>query len=110
MDKQIQTINTGPDYKKIYHDFIKSKCPDKWENVKRYLSKESMSLSDVLKVNNIIFVDRISENQKFKSYDKEAIFEMLTYQKKHKLNNSQLARHFKLSRNTVTKWRRIFLL
>lgn len=110
MAKQVQTINTGPDYKRIYHDFINSKCPDKLKYVKRYLSKERMSLSDVLKVNNIIFSDRLSENQKFKSYDKAAIFEMLIYQKKHKLNNSQLARHFRLSRNTVTRWKRIFLV
>lgn len=110
MDKQVQTVDTGPNYKRIYHDFIESKCPDKLEYVKRYLSKETMSLSDVLKVNNIIFFDRLSENQKFKSYDKQTIFEMLDYQKKHKLNNSQLAKHFKLSRNTVTKWKRIFLV
>jgi hypothetical protein len=110
MDKQVQTINTGPDYKRIYHDFIESKCPDKLKYVKRYLSKEIMSLSDVLKVNNIIFYDRLSENQKFKSYDKQTIFEILYYQKWYKLNNSQLARHFKLSRNTITKWKRIFLV
>ncbi|WP_317048662.1 hypothetical protein [Chryseobacterium sp. KLBC 52] len=74
------------------------------------MSKESMSLSDVLKINNIIFFDGVSENQKFKSYDKQTIFEILEYQKKYKLNNSQLAKHFKLSRNTVTKWKRIFLV
>lgn len=109
MDKQVQIINTGPDYKRIYHDFIESKCPDKLKYVKQYLSKEKMSLSDVLKINDIIFFDRLSQNQKFKSYDKQTIFEILDYQKKHKLNNSQLAKHFKLSRNTVTKWKRIFL-
>ncbi len=110
MDKQVQTVNTGPNYKRIYHDFIESKCPDKLEYIKCYMSKESMSLSDVLKINNIIFFDGVSENQKFKSYDKQTIFEILEYQKKYKLNNSQLAKHFKLSRNTVTKWKRIFLV
>ncbi|WP_076597930.1 MULTISPECIES: transposase [unclassified Chryseobacterium] len=108
MEKQEQIINTGPDYKRIYHDFIESKCPDKLKYVKRYLSKEIMSLSDILKVNNIIFYDRLSENQKFKSYDKQTIFEILDYQKRYKLSNSQLARHFKLSRNTIAKWKRIF--
>ncbi|MEG0926821.1 helix-turn-helix domain-containing protein [Chryseobacterium sp.] len=110
MDKQIQAINTSPNYKRIYHDFIQSKCPDKWENVKDFFSKKSMSLSDVLKINNIIFLDKLSESQKFKSYDREAIIEMLEYQKKHKLNNKQLALHFRLSRNTVTKWKRKFLV
>ncbi|WP_277115134.1 helix-turn-helix domain-containing protein [Chryseobacterium sp.] len=108
MEKQEQIINTGPDYKRIYHDFIESKCPEKLKYVKRYLSKEIMSLSDILKVNNIIFYDRLSENQKFKSYDKQTIFEILDYQKRYKLINSQLARHFKLSRNTIAKWKRIF--
>ncbi|WP_106915781.1 transposase [Chryseobacterium aurantiacum] len=110
MDKQIQAVNTSPNYKRIYHDFIQSKCPDKWENVKDFFSKENMSLSDVLKINNIIFFGKLSESQKFKSYDKEAIIEMLEYQKKHKLNNKQLALHFRLSRNTVTKWKRKFLV
>jgi hypothetical protein len=110
MDKQVQIINIGPNYKQIYHDFIAAKCPDKREFVKGYLSKESLSLSDVLKINAIIFLDGISESQKFKSYDKQAIIEILDYQKKYRLNNSQLASHFKLSRNTVTKWKRIFLI
>lgn len=110
MDKQVQIINIGPNYKQIYHDFIAAKCPDKREFVKGYLSKDSLSLSDVLKINAIIFLDGISESQKFKSYDKQAIIEILDYQKKYRLNNSQLASHFKLSRNTVTKWKRIFLI
>ncbi|SDI84688.1 helix-turn-helix domain-containing protein [Chryseobacterium jejuense] len=110
MAKQVQTLNTGPNYKQIYHDFIAAKCPDKKESVKAFLSKDSLSLSDVLKINQIIFFDGSSENQKFKSYDKQAIFEILQYQKKHQLNNRQLAAHFKLSRNTVSKWKRIFLI
>ncbi|MGE8555841.1 MAG: helix-turn-helix domain-containing protein [Chryseobacterium jejuense] len=110
MAKQIQTLNIGPNYKQIYHDFIASKCPDKRESVEVFLSKDTLSLSDVLKINKIIFFDGSSESQKFKSYDKQAIFEILKYQKKHQLNNSQLAKHFKLSRNTVSKWKRMFLL
>ncbi|EFK34275.1 Uncharacterised protein [Chryseobacterium gleum] len=109
MDKQVQTVNTGPNYKQIYHDFITAKCPDKRQFVKGFLSKDKLSLSDVLKINDILFFSGLSENQKFKSYDKEAIFEILEYQQKNKLNNSQLANHFKLSRNTVTKWKRTFL-
>jgi len=110
MDKQIQIINIGPNYKQIYHDFIEAKCPDKREFVKGFLSKDTLSVSDVLKINNIIFFDGLSESQKFKSYDKQAIFEILDYQKAHRLNNTQLASHFKLSRNTVTKWKRTFLI
>lgn len=110
MAKQVQTLNTGPDYKRIYQDFIAAKCPEKKESVKVFLSQDSLSLSDVLKINRIIFFDGSSENQKFKSYDKQAILEILNYQKKHQLNNRQLANHFKLSRNTVAKWKRMFLI
>ncbi|HUH25918.1 MAG TPA: helix-turn-helix domain-containing protein [Flavobacterium sp.] len=47
-------------------------------------------------------------NQKYRSYDKATIIEILNYQKKNGLNNTQLANHFKLSRNTVAKWERLF--
>lgn len=47
-------------------------------------------------------------NQKYRSYDKATIIEILNYQKKNSLNNTQLSNHFKLSRNTVTKWKTLF--
>lgn len=48
-------------------------------------------------------------NKKHRSYSKSDIIKILNHQKKNQLNNSQLARHFGLSRNTVTKWKRLFL-
>ena len=109
MDKKIRATHIGPNYKQIYYDFIASKCPDKTEIVKHFLAKDELSISDVLKINNILFSNTLSSNQKFKSYDKEAVFEILNYQKKHKLNNSQLGRYFKLSRNTIAKWKNLNL-
>ena len=60
------------------------------------------------KLNEIIFGKK-TENQKFKSYKRSDILKILDYQKKYKLNNSQLANHFNISRNTVTKWKKMFL-
>ncbi len=109
MDKKIQKVVCQPDYKRIYSDFIAVKCPEKKEIVACFLSKDTLSLSDILKMNNLLFDKNSAENQKHKSYDENTILEMLEYQKKHRLNNTQLANHFKLSRNSVAKWKRMFL-
>lgn len=74
--------------------------------------KENLSIMNVIELNNKIFGlkdrDTLAFNQKHKSYDHEAILQILTYQNKEKLTNAQLANHFRLSRNTVTKWRRLY--
>lgn len=74
--------------------------------------KEQCSTLDIVKINHILFgsLSRPMKdfNQKLKSYDSNSILEILNYQKKNKLNNFQLAAHFKLSRNTVTKWKKLF--
>ena len=97
-----------PDYKRIYSDIINLKYPLKSEICKKILSKQSLSKIDLITLDKLIFGEA-PENQKYRSYDKKTIFKILDYQKKNNLNNVQLALHFKLSRNTVTKWKRIFL-
>ncbi|GAA4160324.1 hypothetical protein GCM10022217_24170 [Chryseobacterium ginsenosidimutans] len=103
---------TTPDYKRIYSDLIAEKFPDRKE-CKIILSKERLSELDVITLNNILFKDNnkdtTSLNQKHRSYNQDTILEILRYQKKNKLNNIQVAKHFKLSRNTVAKWKKIFL-
>ncbi|MDR6919880.1 MULTISPECIES: helix-turn-helix domain-containing protein [Chryseobacterium] len=106
--------NTSPDYKTIYRDILHQKFPDKIEECLPLLDKKCLSAVDILSLNQKIFgnLDKESEqfNQKQHSYKKSDILQILDYQKKYQLNNSQLANHFKLSRNTVTKWRKIFLV
>ncbi|WP_126653733.1 helix-turn-helix domain-containing protein [Chryseobacterium aureum] len=100
-----------PDYRKIYQDIIELKHPEKEANCRNILQNEVLSLKDVMKLNSIIFENVITTstfNQRHKSYDKEMIFYILDYQKKNKLNNIQLAAKFKMSRNTVTKWKKLF--
>lgn len=112
MDKQIQKISC-PDYKRIYNDIIITKYPDKREKCQPLLKKQQLSALDIIKLNSLIFDkgsrEDLAFNQRHKSYSYSAIREILEYQVKNKLNNTQLANHFKLSRNTVAKWRRLML-
>jgi len=107
-------MKNAPDYKTIYTDILHSKFPDKKEECLPLLKKKNLSAIDILRLNRKIFgstgKEALTENQKHRSYTKSDILYLLDYQKKHKLNNSQLARHFKLSRNSVAKWKKMFLV
>lgn len=96
-----------PDYKKIYQDMVILKFPEKKESCNRILKKNKLSSLDILTLNNIIFGHQ-EDNQRFKSYDVKTIKEILHWQKKYGATNLALAHEFKLSRNTVTKWKRMF--
>ncbi|KAA0128663.1 helix-turn-helix domain-containing protein [Chryseobacterium sp. SN22] len=103
---------TAPDYRKIYEDMIRMKYPDKETLCRSILEKKNIDLFDVIRLNAIITgknaQEKIQGDQKLKSYDKDTILQILDYQKKHGMNNTALASHFKLSRNTVAKWRKLF--
>ena len=110
MDKQIQKIT--PDYVAIFTDIIKKKFPEKEEVFKYLMSKKELDTLEVLNVNKQIFGSKNitikTIHNKYNSYKKRDIFKILIYQRKYELNNSQLAKHFSLSRNTVAKWKKIF--
>ena len=110
MDRQVQI--SKPDYKRIYSDILSKKYPEKKEECISLLEKQSLSNLDIIRLNDKIFGrDNANKefNQKYRSYQKSDILQILDYQKKYKLNNSQLANHFNISRNTVTKWKKMFL-
>lgn len=100
-------------YRQIYLDILESKFPHKKRECMSLLEKRNLSAMDVIILNKRIFgiIDKETElfNQKHRSYNENDILQILNYQNNHKLNNSQLATHFKLSRNTIAKWRKIFL-
>ena len=103
-----QNIN----YQQIFRDILDTKYPEKKKVCIPLLQKVNLSAMDIVKINTEIFgISRENEtsNQKHRSYHKSDILKILNYQKKHNLNNSQLANYFKLSRNTVAKWKKIFL-
>ncbi len=106
MDTQVQKMT--PQYKKIYTDLIEKKFPYKKEELSAFLDKPILDTIDVIWLNEKLFGKKNTINQKYRSYGKSDIFKILQYQKKHKLNNMKLAAHFKLSRNTVSKWKKMF--
>ncbi|WP_294241676.1 helix-turn-helix domain-containing protein [uncultured Chryseobacterium sp.] len=102
-----------PNYRKIYTDMIMAKFPDKMDSCSTIINKESLSSIDIISLQKKLFDTQQREltekfNQQHKSYDIPTIHKILQYQRDQQLNNSQLARHFKLSRNTVTKWKKFF--
>ncbi|MBB6370370.1 helix-turn-helix domain-containing protein [Chryseobacterium shigense] len=101
----------SPDYKKIYNDIVEEKYPEKKELCKSILEKKELSFLDIIKLNSLLFEEKNKErfvaNQRHKSYDISTIREILDYQRKNKLNNTQLAIHFKLSRNTIARWNKL---
>ncbi|MBL1221540.1 helix-turn-helix domain-containing protein [Chryseobacterium sp. L7] len=99
-----------PDYKKIYADLLNLKFPEKIPSCQSFLAKKELSVQDVIHINTIIFPKKTAKNQQHRSYDRRSILEMLDFQKKNRLNNTQLAIHFRLSRNTVAKWKKLFIV
>ena len=100
----------GPDYKRIFIDIINIKYPHKEEECKGLLSKNELLSLDIITLNQKIFGVKDKEtdefNQSHRSYSRQSILEILEYQKKNRLNNSQLALHFKISRN-IKKWNKL---
>ncbi|SHF79519.1 transposase [Chryseobacterium sp. OV279] len=106
--------NLSPDYKRIYTDIIDEKYPEKRGICKNILNKKELSILDVLNLNTLIFSnagkETLKSNQQLRSYDENTIREILQYQRKNNINNNQLALHFKLSRNSITKWKRLKII
>ena len=112
MDKEAQKMRSKPYYAKIYKDLIQMKFPQRFKDFADLLEKKELSHFEVEQLNEKLFGKKTKSEkqlqQKYKAYDEKTIKQILQYQKKHELNNVQLANHFKLSRNTVTKWKKIF--
>ncbi|MBB4805538.1 hypothetical protein HNP38_000810 [Chryseobacterium defluvii] len=96
-----------PNYQKIYQDLLKFKGLDEYIPVPK-LEKSI----EIIRFNNLIAKkERLIDSgitQQSRSYDEESILEILRYQKKCNINNTQLALEFKLSRNSVAKWKKIY--
>ncbi|BFO67480.1 hypothetical protein KCF3NO3_34630 [Chryseobacterium sp. KCF3-3] len=72
------------------------------------IHKKEISILDIIKLNkkiNCSYQEQLIISQKQQYYDKKTIFEILEYQN---LNNKQLSRYLNFSRNTVTKWKKLF--
>ena len=101
--------NQKPNYIKIFQDIIDQKFPEKKSICTEFLDKSELTSLEVLKLNQLIFdqsLDSTSKNHV--SYSKDVIIEMLNYQKDKKISNIELAKHFGVSRNSITKWKKLF--
>ncbi|KFE97538.1 transposase [Chryseobacterium formosense] len=112
MDTKIHRVK--PDYKLIYWDILQFKYPEKISSCKAIMQKDSLSALEVIKLNSMIFGNSekksIKRNQSYRAYGQSDILHILEYQKNNSLNNTELACHFRLSRNTVTKWKKLFIV
>lgn len=111
MDSKIQIVKqTNPDFKLIYSDILKKLHPEKTGDCIKLLSKKKLSVRDILELNEKIFGRSEKSNQKYRSYDRPFILHILEFQKSNHLNNIQLAKHFNVSRNSVAKWKKSYLI
>ncbi|WP_076447809.1 hypothetical protein [Chryseobacterium sp. RU37D] len=99
-----------PNYRRIYSDIIEIKFHDKKRDFD-HLLKENMTALEIMELDRTLFgeiEDQDTEifNQSHRSYDKNTILKILNYQKEYNLNNSQLSNQFKISRTTITKWKK----
>lgn len=111
--QKLKNKENRPLYHKIYTDMIRDKYPDREENCRDYLNKKNWTALDVIRVNMILFSKKqghkeILSGQRHRAYDEESIKQMLQDQKENMLNNKELSTKYKLSRNTVAKWKKIF--
>lgn len=109
MDKKIQKI-VRPNYIKIFQEILDKKYPHKKNDCQKILSKKQLTSLDIIELNKIIFGTRPDALNRFhRSYDSSSIFKILEYQKAHNLSNVKLAQHFKLSKNTISQWKKRFI-
>ncbi|MEI3791186.1 MULTISPECIES: helix-turn-helix domain-containing protein [unclassified Chryseobacterium] len=105
---------TKPNYTKIYSDLIENKFPERKDDFLPLLLKDELTTLDIIRINSSLFGTKDRESTAFdqmhRMYDRFTILEILEYQKKNDLSNTQLANHFRLSRNTVAKWKKKFLV
>jgi DNA-binding helix-hairpin-helix protein with protein kinase domain len=102
----------SPDYKKIYTDIILRKHPEKYNLCSPLLQKKNLSVLDIIKLNALVFSFEDQKTTLFtrkqRSYDESSILEILEYQNRNAYSNTKIGKQFKISRNTIAKWKKLF--
>ncbi|WP_419868654.1 helix-turn-helix domain-containing protein [Chryseobacterium sp. CT-SW4] len=101
-----------PNYTKIYEDLIRLECPEKLTEptIKKQLQNLN-TCEDILNFNEKIFKQSkqsLKDNQKLKTYDRKTMLKLLQYQKQHGFSTNYMSKKYKISRTTLTKWRKTF--
>lgn len=101
-------------YEILLRDILYSRA-DKFKNaeVESILGKISAirNFNDVENINKTIFFsehENIGNYQRVKSFDKDKIDSILRDRLDNNLNNCEIARKYKISRNTIAKWIKLF--
>ena len=112
MDQQVQKIT--PDYKRIFSDILRKKQPNQKKEISSMLQKSSFISLEIIKLNQAIFgkksADDFTFNKRQRSYDLDTIIQILKFQKKGMFTHTEISRRFGISRNTISKWNKQFLL
>lgn len=114
MAKEIQLITkrNGPDYEKIYCEIIEKSCPLKKKEINTLFSKKNIKAYDIIELdmllNAVISKDEQAFNQQHRAYDEDTIKYILEYQSKYALTNIKTSEIFGVSRNTISKWKKLF--
>lgn len=114
MAKEIQLITkrTSPDYKRIYHEIIEKDCPEKNKDINAIFDKKIIKSYDIIELDMLINGTGSKKeqtfNQQHRAYDEDTIKYILDYQSKYALTNIKTSEIFRVSRNTISKWKKLF--
>lgn len=72
-----------------------------------------MSIIGVLRFNKLLFGNESIQNKtnnQYKAYDLDTVVYILEYQKEFNLSNTEISIMFSVSRNTITRWKKLCLI
>ncbi len=113
MAKEIQlTGHKGPNYEKIYREIIEEKGPFKKREMYAIFTQKNIKAYDIIKLDLLLSGVPSKEertfNQQHRAYDEDTIKYILKYQSEYALSNIKTSEIFNVSRNTISKWRKLF--
>lgn len=101
--------NNKPNYSLIFLDILESMFPDKCPEEIGVFEGKELSVEEVLLCNKKIFGHNKGSG-KYRSYDKSTIISILSKQKKHHYTNEKVSQMYNISRNSLAKWKKHFLV
>jgi DNA-binding transcriptional regulator YiaG len=96
-------------YNLLYTEMLAQNFPEKGKTqaAQRFLKTDKKAI-EIINFNQFISDENQTVNKRHISYDEPSILEILTYQDDNKLNSTQVAKLFNISRITLRKWKKHF--
>ena len=101
--------NSRPNYSLIFLDILEMMFPDRCPKEIGIFAGKELSTEEVLLYNKKLFGQNNSSS-KYRSYDKTTIISILSKQKKHHYTNEEVSKIYNVSRNSLAKWKKLFLV